>query len=805
MKWKLGVLFLCLAIGPATVPAAAIGNDAVSFAADVRPILADKCFACHGPDAGQRQAELRLDIEESAKAARDGQPAVVPGSPAESGIMQRITSDDDDLRMPPPDEGKDLSPEEIDVLRQWVAEGAGWSRHWSFIAPEKHPVPAVADSSWPRNWIDNFVLMRLKREGVEPANDTDPTTLIRRLHFDLIGLPPAPDVVDQFVDSHGDARAYEQLVDQLLASDRYGERMAMYWLDLVRYADTVGYHGDQEHLISPYRDYVIDAFNNNLPFDDFSREQLAGDLIPDSDIDQKIASGYNRLLQTSHEGGVQPKEYLAMYGADRVRNLSAVWMAATMGCSECHDHKFDPYTMQDFYSLQAFFADLDDARHLFKVDLVRKLDALPTDRSPEIEVLSRRERQRVAKLEERVRELENELAAVPPDDANTVADLEANLEEARGERERLLSGKRLTMVSSAVDPRTVRILPRGNWLDESGPVVTPAVPEFLGQLDIGDRRPTRLDLANWLTDPTDGVGGLTSRAVVNRFWYLMFGVGIAPSLDDFGGQGDVPVHPELLDNLAVQFVTSGWDVKHVIKLLVMSRTYRQSSAVSSALMERDPYNHLFARQSRFRLQAEMIRDNLLSVSGLLVMDYGGASVRPYQPAGYYRHLNFPSRTYEAHLDRRQWRRGVYVHWQRQFVHPMMRAFDAPRREECTARRTRSTTPSAALVILNDPTFVEASRVFAERIVRDGGDTTESRIDFAMRRAVSRGPNDKERHLLVDMLALNLAEYEQDQEAARQLIAVGQAVVANDLHAVELAAWTNVARALLAAHETMARN
>ena len=347
------------------------------------------------------------------------------------------------------------------------------------------------------------------------------------------------------------------------------------------------------------------------------------------------------------------------------------------------------------------------------------------------------------------------------------------------------------MISVAIKPRTIRVLPRGNWLDDSGEVVEPKVPEFLGALKVGQRRATRLDLANWLTDPQDGVGSLTARVFANRFWYLLFGVGLSKDLDDFGGQGEPPMHPQLLDNLAIAFVESGWNVKHMMKLIVMSRAYRQSSVGSPELVEKDPYNRLYARQSSFRLPAESVRDNALAIGGLLVLDYGGASVKPYQPGGYYRHLNFPTRRYSHHSDHRQWRRGVYVHWQRQFLHPMLKALDAPSREECTAERPQSNTPLAALTLLNDPTFVEAARVFAASIIRDGGPTFEERLEFAFRRAVSRIPDTFERDLLQNLYAHDAEQFKANPDKAKQLVSTGQAPLAADLNTIELAAWTSV--------------
>ena len=753
----------------------------IDFNRDVRPILSDKCFFCHGPDDKHREADLRLD-----------QPLRSETKPRE--LLRRITTTEPDEQMPPEKSGKKLSAAEVATLRRWVEQGAKWQTHWAYVAPIKHESPRVADETWPANWIDRFVLARLEREQLKPAPDADRITLVRRLSFDLRGLPPTLDEVA--------TNDYEKLVDQFLASDAFGERMAVWWLDLVRYADTVGYHGDQEHHISPYRDWVIDAFIDNMPFDRFTQAQLAGDLVGWDSIptvsaqpggrdgiptyertDDLIASGYNRLLQTSHEGGVQAKEYLAMYAADRVRNLSGVWLGGTVGCAQCHNHKFDPYTAKDFYSLAAFFADLDEAAHLKKGS-----DASPTVRAPELRLPTKRERARAEKM---------------------TAD----------ERTKFEKSARLTMISSAIEPREMRILPRGNWLDDSGLIVTPAVPEFLGRLDTGDRRATRLDLAHWLTDPKNGVGLLTARVMVNRFWMLMFGEGLCRSLEDFGAQGQSPDHPELLDRLAHEFVDSGWNVKHVLKLIAMSRAYRQASgnqhdAQASGQSADDSDLSLARRakvalaslhQSRFRLPAEFIRDNALSISGLLVNEVGGPSVRPYQPAGYYKYLNFPKRDYAADKDSKQWRRGVYVHWQRQYLHPMLKAFDAPRREECTAARPRSNTPLAALALLNDPTFVEAAKAFAARILKEGGNSDESRITFAFRLATSRTPDEDEQSVLLSLLADARRDYSQDESSTQKLLAIGLTPSASNVSANEIAAWTTVARALLNLYETTTRN
>jgi hypothetical protein len=793
------VKFVSALIGLLMIGSIDVFAEQIDFNRDIRPILSRNCFACHGPDPAAREADLRLDVEAEAKAQRDGQPAIVAGNIDNSELIRRITSADEAERMPPADSGKQLKPAEIELLKRWISDGAVWSLAWSYVAPADHPLPAVKDTTWPRNSIDHFILARLEAEGLQPSPEVDKTTLVRRLFLDLIGLPPTPEEVDEFVtDDRPDA--YERLLDRLLASPHYGERMAMYWLDLVRYADTVGYHGDQEHHIAPYRDCVINALNANMPFDQFTREQLAGDLVPGATVDQKIASGYNRVLQTSHEGGVQPKEYLAIYAADHVRNLSAVWMGATMGCAQCHDHKYDPYTTRDFYSMAAFFADIDEAQHL-----THAFDISPTPRYPELELLTPEQEASVKSLERARTQIAKKLKrAKAKKDKAAVKPLNDELAQVKSKLDHIHATARRTMITVAIEPRVTRILPRGNWMDDSGEIVQPAIPAFLGQLDTAGKRATRLDLANWLTDADHGAGGLTARVMANRFWYLFFGRGLAGKLDDFGGQGEPPDHPELLDYLAREFVASGWNVKHMMKTIALSAAYRQSSRGIPELRDRDPLNRLVARQASYRVPAETVRDSALSISGLLVPSIGGPSAHPYQPAGHYRHLNFPLREYVADTDDRQWRRGVYMHWQRQYLHPMLKAFDAPAREECTAERPRSCTAPAALVLLNDPSFVEAARSFAARILQAGESTTEGRLNFAFRQAVSRDADAQERRLLDELLTRSLSYYD-NGDAASKLTSVGLAKHPDDLSTRELAAWTIVARAILNLNEVTLRN
>ncbi len=732
------------------VPFFAVAKE-VDFNRDVRPILSQNCYVCHGPDKEHRKAKLRLDTEEGF------QKVFSKTTPSDSEIIHRITSHDPDEIMPTPESGKSLNNEEVKILTQWVKEGGEYSQPWAYTKPVWNPVKNKGDP-WVHNWIDSILLDHWSKIGMSPSSDSNKVTLIRRLSFDLTGLPPKPPMIKKYLSATNPEAVYLDIVQELLDSDHYGERMSMYWLDLVRFADTVGYHGDQDHNISPYRDYIMEAFNQNMPFDQFTREQLAGDLLDSPSIDQKVATGYNRLLQTSHEGGVQPREYLAIYAADRIRNVSGVWMGATVGCAQCHDHKYDPYTARDFYSMSAFFADIDEEQH-FKVGS----NALPTKRPPEIPVLSFRDREELKRLES----------------------IKSKTQEIIDAIKSIKSRERLTMVTQSVKPRLTRILPRGNWLDDTGEIVEPAVPTFLGDLKVEDRRANRLDFANWLVDPENGVGGLTARVFVNRLWYLMFGEGISTSLDDFGGQGSPPTIPALLDNLSVEFYKNGWDIKKLIKLIVTSHAYKLSSNSDSKTKSIDPLNHHFSHQSMHRLPAEMIRDNILETSGLLFKEYGGPSVKPFQPKGYYKHLNFPKREYQAHTDKRRLKRSVYIHWQRQFLHPMLQAMDAPTREECVAKRSKSNSPVAAMVLLNDPSFYEAAEEFAKTIIQSA-DSNDERMKFAFQRALSRDPDELEKNIINQLL-----------ENIRQGLS-------NDDQS-DLSCWTAVARAIFNFSEFNTRN
>jgi hypothetical protein len=750
--------------------ASRLNADPVDFNRDVRPILSDKCFACHGPDARVRKADLRLDTSDG---LGDGK-----------ALLGRVTAADPTDVMPPPKSDKRLTPKQIATLKQWVGEGAKYEGHWSF-QPVKRPKPPSGGHP-----VDAFVRTELTRQGLKQSPEADRVTLVRRLAFDLTGLPPKPAEVEAFVaDKSPDA--FEKLVDKYLASPHYGERMAMFWLDLVRYADSVGYHGDQPVSVSPYRDWVIGAFNENMPFDRFTRLQIAGDLLPNPTVEEQVAAGYNRLGMMSSEGGVQPKEYLAKYAAERVRNLGGAWLGVTLGCAECHDHKFDPFSAVDFYRVAAFFADIQE-KGIYDGSIFGPDMPIPTAaQKAELDRLT-------AAIDQAKAVKDPAVAAVAGGAARTPAQREL----ARLERDKaaFLKTVTTTLVTVRVPPRMTRVLPRGNWMDDSGRAVQPGFPEALPHPPAGKDRLTRLDLADWLTANDNP---LTARTLANRLWKLTFGAGLSRKLDDLGAQGDWPTHPELLDYLAGRLVDSGWDVKALVRLIVTSQAYRQSSVPTKEGIEKDPFNRWVGRQGRYRLDAELVRDNALAVSGLLVPKVGGPSVKPYQPPGYWAYLNFPKREWQTDTGDKVYRRGLYTHWQRQYLHPSLLAFDAPSREECTADRVRSNTPLQALVLLNDPIYVEAARAFAERAVKTGGSDAD-RLDWLYRQALSRVAKPAEREVLLGLLAKHRDEYRLDEKAAAALLAVGPKPAA-DVPAAELAAWTNVARVVLNLHAVITRN
>lgn len=766
--------------------------DTVEFNRDVRPILSNNCYQCHGFDKNKRKAKLRLDVREDATRERSGKTPLVPGSVTESALLARVLSHHVTDEMPPRDSGRSLSDTERAILARWIEQGAEYERHWAYIPPRRAPLPKVNYKKWVANPIDAFVLARLESEGLKPAAPADKRTLLRRATFDLTGLPTTFEDVESFKKDTR-KRALRKVVDGLLESERYGERMAAYWLDLVRYADTNGYHSDEYRSVWPYRDYVIDAFNDNMPFDQFTVEQIAGDMLPDATREQVVASGYNRLNQISSEGGVQPGEYIVKYAADRVRTTSTVWLGATMGCAECHEHKFDPFSHANFYEFAAFFADLKERG---------KYEHGKYGYGPFMLLSTPEQENEIAAFDTEIKELKS-LINSAEDESDEKKGHEGELKSVENRRKRTTAGIPSTLISESVKPREIRVLPRGNWLDKSGPVVEPSIPASLGVLN-AEGRATRLDLAEWFVSDQNP---LTARVYVNRLWKQFFGTGLSKVLDDFGAQGEWPSHPELLDWLAVEFMESDWDVQHVVQLIVTSNTYAQSSRVNDEAVAMDPYNRLLAYQNRLRLEAEQVRDNALATTGLMVHQLGGRSVYPYQPESYYddTYAGVGNKiVYQEDEGEKQYRRGLYVFWRRSFLQPSMLAFDAPSREECTAERVVSNIPQQALVLLNDPTYVEAARTLAEDIVRDGGDSLDDKVAFAYRRVLARDPKSNERDAVAKLAAEHLEHYRANEAEAEKLLSIGQRVADDALPKSDVAAWTSVSRVLLNLHETITR-
>ncbi len=1008
----------------------------VDYDRQVRHILSNHCYACHGPDQAQLQAGLRLDKRERAQAELEtGGHAVIPGNSAASKLIARITSDDLDEVMPPADAGKPLSPEQIEILRRWIDEGAEWEEHWSYRPISRAVPPEVSNTAWPRTPIDNFVLRRLEAEGLVPEPVADRSTLVRRLSLDLTGLPPSIEEVDAFV-ADNDPDAYERLVDRLLSSPRYGERMAQKWLDLARYADTNGYHIDNHRDIWLYRDWVIEAFNRNLPFDQFTIEQLAGDLLPNPTTQQRIATGFHRNTMVNFEGGADPAEYLSKYIVDRVTTTATVFLGTTLACTECHDHKYDPFTQREFYQLYAYFnnvpekgldgnksnpvpsirvplesqterlGELDAKRaeverrvsaelakyrdievpqkpvapaaeahefvwvdddlpaggtpsgkgkdgwqfvesphpvlngsrashrqadglsqHFFtgaaeplligegdkliahvwidpanlpqeimlqfndgggwehraywgnntidwgKADSSsrRSMGVLPTaGRWIRLEVdaakvglpagstidgwactqfggnvywdklgiltcmpqgASVNETQGTWELAERGRAKSAAPAAVQTalkvavkdrDDEQrnavrdyfvrhfyskareTFAPLERELAEIAKQQAEVRDQFPATMVMDEMsEPRETFVLVRGDFRT-FGDKVEPSVPTALSPLPTGAPA-NRLGLAQWLVDPNHP---LVARVTVNRYWQQYFGGGLVKTSEDFGSQGELPSHPELLDWLAARFIDSGWNIKQLQKVIVMSATYRQSSRISQEKLSRDPNNLLLARGPRFRIDAEMIRDSALAVSGLLDDRIGGPSVAPYQPPGLWEQVgfggDFTSQSYTQSHGRDLYRRGIYVYLKRAMPYPPLVTFDAPNREVCTDQRARTNTPLQALVLLNDPGFVEAARALAQRVIISGGSSPTERLDFAFKLCTARKPEIAEAQVLLAIYEAQLARFKQDPEAAKKLTHVGESAVPAGLDPAELAAWTAVGNVLLNLDETITK-
>ena len=1011
----------------------------IEFNQHVRPILSDSCFQCHGFDANKRKAGLRLDTVEGATNVVQGHQAIKPGDLAGSDLWRRINATQPDVRMPPPDSNKKLTVEQIALLGRWIEEGATYQRHWAFVPPSRPEPPPVKQTSWPRNELDRFILARLESEPLTPTAEAPKTTLLRRVSLDLTGLPPTPEEGDAFL-ADTSPEAYDRVVDRLLASPRFGEHFARFWLDAARYGDTHGLHLDNERSLWPYRDWVVNAFNHNLPFDQFTVEQLAGDLLPQPTREQLIASGFNRCNVSTAEGGAIDEEFRVRYAVDRVETTSAIWLGLTMGCAVCHDHKFDPFTQHEFYQVFSLFNNIsenamdgnallpppslplpspDQARQAEQLKqgqttLEKKLqeavaafrytdpatltnapkpapeefvwidDAFPAkiearsndknlpfvwvaakdgpvfsgarslrragtgihqtffegagaplvvgvgaklfayvylaptnppkavmlqfhvegtwskrgnwgdpdaidygkkgttervqvgplpepgcwarleiaaeqlglnpgtkingwaftafdgttwwDKAGQVSVndpardpsrsflawqsaeaklgneskvpddlkalLKKDVAQRGTNEVQRLRE--HYLANVFDGNRATFGPIRDELKSTREQKAALEKAIPATLISKELEkPRPAWRLLRGQY-DQHGEPVGPGVPSVLPPLPPAAVT-NRLTFARWLVATNHP---LTARVNVNRFWQQFFGTGLVKTAADFGSKGEWPSHPELLDWLATEFMRTGWDVKRLVRLIVSSATYRQDSRVAPALLAADPENRLLARGPRFRLDGEVLRDSALFVSGLLNPKMGGRGVRPYQPPGIWEAVGYTTSNtakYEQDHGEALYRRSLYLFWKRTAPPPSMTTFDAPSREQCNVHRERTDTPLQALVLLNDPSYVEAARQFGYRMWHAGGASDEERLRYGFRWVTAREPESREREILEQTLHAQREHYGLHPDAAKQVIAVGESPVPTDVPATDLAAFTMVASLLFNLDEVITKN
>jgi hypothetical protein len=767
-------------------------DPAPSFTRDIKGILSNRCVRCHGPDAESRHGGgdegLRLDTFAGATADLGGHAAIVPGSPDESEIIARITSDDPDLVMPPPDAGERLPAKQVDLLKRWIATGATYEPHWAYVTPKRPVLPAVKNTAWPKNDIDRFILARLEAEGLAPQPEADRATLARRLSLDLTGLPLSPEEIDAFVADRS-PDAVEKLVDRLLAHDGYGEHMARQWLDLARYADSAGYADDPPRTIWGWRDWVVRAFDANMPFDEFTLRQIAGDLLPSATLDDKVATGFHRNTLTNSEGGTIDEEFRTVAIVDRVNTTMSTWMGTTIACCQCHDHKYDPLSQHEYFGLYAILNNTADTD---------RKDETPVVRIPWEPIDARR-----AAVEQEIVEIERQIpppakGVTEPPEFRPVRDLVNGL---RKKLEAEPPASVPVLEELAGDKRRVtKLQHRGNWQD-LGPVVAESVPAVFPSPEVTDGgRLDRMVLAKWLVDRRNP---LTSRVVVNRLWERLFGIGIVSTSEEFGSQGDLPSHPELLDWLAYELVDRGWDTKAIMRLVVTSAAYRQTSRATPELVARDPENRLVACGPRVRLSAEVIRDQALAAAGLLSRKKGGPSVHPPQPnvglsAAFGGGIDWKT---SAGEDR--YRRALYTTWRRSNPYPSMATFDAPSREVCTVRRPRTNTPLQALVTLNDPVYVEAAQALARRMVREGGSTDPERAVRGFRLVLARQPSPAESERLVRLHDQTLAGFKNDPDNAKKMATDPLGPVPADLAIGldDLAAWTVVANVILNLDET----
>ena len=757
----IGFWSLCMACGPAdqtaTIP------DQIDYNFHIRPILSDKCFACHGPDANQRKEDLRLDVAEGAYAALKDYAdryAIVPGDPHNSEVFRRITAEDSTEMMPPPESNLRLTSHEVKLIEKWIEKGAEYKPHWAFVPPAKPELPAIKDPSWVSNEIDYFILAQLDEIKLKPNEPAARSLLLKRAAFDLTGLPPTIEMQEAFLNDHS-PEAYERVIDELLASPHYGEKMAVHWLDVARYADSHGYQDDGLRTMWPWRDWVIHAFNQNYPYDRFLTWQLAGDLLPDRNKETILATGFNRNHKITQEGGVIDEEYRIEYVTDRTNTFGKAFLGLTYECAKCHDHKYDPISQKDYYSTFYFFDKVPEK------GLFGTIDASFAD---------------------------------PPNMKITDDDI-ANLLTFINKKD--TAAVEVMIMKDSAGIRSTHILNRGNY-DAKTDTVYANTPEAIFSYDTTQWGTNRLGLASWLLDEKNP---LTSRVFVNRIWQEIFGSGIVKTSGDFGMQGDLPSHPELLDWLAVDFQENGWDVKRLVKQIMMSSTYRQSSVINKRKLQRDPENIYLSRAHRVRLGAEEVRDHVLASSGLLNPEIGGPSVKPYQPEGIWESstsgrglLQFYVQDHGPDL----YRRGMYTFIKRTVPPPGMLIFDASNRDQCEVRRLNNNTPLQALVMLNDPTVLEGSRVLAERLLAEQS-TAEDQVDQAFRRIVCRPMQPDEKTLLLEYLNQEKQRLGKQQDAAARFIEAGEYPSTDGLDTVEVAALMQVIHTIYNMEEAITKS
>ena len=736
--------------------------DIISYNFHVRPILSDKCFTCHGPDANKREAGLRLDIAEEAYKVLKEKPsghALVPFKPQESEVFLRISSQDSTFLMPPRSSNLKLTSHEISILKKWIEQGAKYERHWAFTQPKMPAVPNVSNEEWVKNEIDHFIQQKLDQKGLKPNLEADKERLLKRLSLDLTGLPPGIDMMDKFM-ADNSSIAYERMVNLLLQSPAYGEKMALHWLDVARYADSHGYQDDNYRSQWPWRDWVIHAFNKNMPYDQFITWQLAGDLMPNATKEQLLATGFNRNHKITEEGGVIDEEYRVEYVTDRTNTFGKAMLAATLECAHCHDHKYDPFSQKEYYQVYAFFNNVKE------VGLESTVGGPETFAKKPLMEISNEDVKKI-------------LAFVNKQDTGKL------IVSVMGDRDTLLK---------------THILNRGVY-DSYGKEVQAGTPNAL--LSFNDKYPkNRLGLSKWLFDKQNP---LTSRVFVNRVWQEFFGRGIVKTSGDFGMQGELPSHPELLDWLAVDFMNHGWNVKRLVKQIVLSGTYRQSAEISSRKLRIDPENILLARAPRYRVPAEFVRDIVLASSGLLVRTIGGPSVKPYQPGGLWEGATSGRgilANYKQDHGESLYRRGMYTFIKRTVPPPTMGIFDASNRDQCEVKRLNTNTPLQALVMLNDPTVLEAARVLSARLLQENS-PAEAKIKKAFRLIVCRNPNEKEIKLLTTYYTDQLTVFKQKSDAEK-VLAVGEYPVPAKVNKTALAAMMGVLTTIYNLEETITK-